>query len=482
MNKILLSLPIFLNRNMAKKNRGKVVRMLSPENYIRQKARTLPVYECIVNSDWEDSRLVQLSIARQHTNGNITVVFYLVDLLCLGIKDTHFMFNVSKSEYREQFEKHDGQMSFQPINYELAHNIVYAGLEFAEDYGIKPHKDFTSTTRFMLEEDTEDIDLIDIECGRNGVPVYMRGFFDDDATVQRTLAQLERTAGPGNYIFLNDDEDLDEFDDDEYDNDEFDDEEYDDDEFGRMSFDEKREKFLGLCTHIDELDKDNSVILMKLANSLVDELIDVDLHNKYYDEFYEKLNVNISEDPLEDYVLGITPGERIIFDEMKKRFLHIYQLIPNDPDQAGAELKKFEKDSQGLPGTYFLELLLLQKQGSRNFSKRLKEYALKYPAYPLIRLIYETGQVIEGKEPSEILDYPFSFETFFPGRKTISEIEQVYFLTFHLFLATRGDDLNKTEAFDSVLGEFDLSEKDYEILASLNMIIKINQLVNFLTR
>lgn len=33
---------------MTEKKKGKVVQMLSPENYIRQKAPTLPVYECWV--------------------------------------------------------------------------------------------------------------------------------------------------------------------------------------------------------------------------------------------------------------------------------------------------------------------------------------------------------------------------------------------------------------------------------------------------
>ena len=40
---------------MAKKKQSKVVQMLSPENYIRQKARTLPVYKCFVNTDWQET-------------------------------------------------------------------------------------------------------------------------------------------------------------------------------------------------------------------------------------------------------------------------------------------------------------------------------------------------------------------------------------------------------------------------------------------
>lgn len=56
---------------------NKVIQMLSPENYIRNKVRTLPIYECLVNSNWEKSKMVHVVIARRHTNGNITACFYL---------------------------------------------------------------------------------------------------------------------------------------------------------------------------------------------------------------------------------------------------------------------------------------------------------------------------------------------------------------------------------------------------------------------
>ena len=77
---------------MAKNTGGKVIQMLSPENYIRKKARSLPIHECTINSHWEESGLANISIARRHTNGNITSCFYLIDLLCLGVKDTHYIF------------------------------------------------------------------------------------------------------------------------------------------------------------------------------------------------------------------------------------------------------------------------------------------------------------------------------------------------------------------------------------------------------
>src|SRR5438309_465578 len=66
---------------------------LSPKKYIQTRARTLPIYKCFVNKDWRAIDIANVFVMRQHVNGHITAGVYLVDLLCLGIKDTFFFFN-----------------------------------------------------------------------------------------------------------------------------------------------------------------------------------------------------------------------------------------------------------------------------------------------------------------------------------------------------------------------------------------------------
>ena len=95
------------------------------------------------------------------------------------------------------------------VSYELVHNIVYAGLDYADVLGFKPHKDF-AVAQYILEDDSDDIELMEIECGIDGKPAFIRGPYDNDAKVARIIANLEKTAGPGNYIFINEDKDWDE--------------------------------------------------------------------------------------------------------------------------------------------------------------------------------------------------------------------------------------------------------------------------------
>ncbi|MDR0559551.1 MAG: hypothetical protein LBG92_05235 [Prevotellaceae bacterium] len=196
---------------MSKKQKQNVQKqtLLSPENYIRKKSRNLPVVKCVINKYWNESGLASILIVRQHSNGNYTFCSYLVDKSCLGVKDTMYWFN----EPQEVLDKYETdiveQYESEEISYALAHNIIFAALEFAEEYGFKPHRDFTSVTQYFLEEDDDNVPLIDVHCGNaDGKPAYMNTGYETPELQKRIICQLEKTAGKGNYdIYINMDND-----------------------------------------------------------------------------------------------------------------------------------------------------------------------------------------------------------------------------------------------------------------------------------
>ncbi|MCU7550744.1 hypothetical protein OCK74_16620 [Chitinophagaceae bacterium LB-8] len=173
------------------------MQQLSPKKYIETKARSLPIFKCLVNKDWEESKMADVIVMRRHNNGNITVGIYLVDLLCLGIKDTFYFFNEPEDEVENRYGPEFYQV-FTEIDYNLAHNIIYAGHDFAMEYEIQPHREF-ETTKFILEEDSDDIPLLDISVGsEDGKPhlIVQSGNQYPDV-----LAKLKRIAGEGNYYY-----------------------------------------------------------------------------------------------------------------------------------------------------------------------------------------------------------------------------------------------------------------------------------------
>lgn len=147
---------------------------LSPKKYLLTRARSLPIYKCLINTDWETGKMASIIVMRRHNNGHITAGFYLVDLLALGVKDTHFEFNKPEPEIQERIPED----IFTEIPYTLAHNIIYGAIAFAEDFDMYPHKDF-AITQYILGEDTDDIEFIDIEFGIDGEPGFITKIDND---------------------------------------------------------------------------------------------------------------------------------------------------------------------------------------------------------------------------------------------------------------------------------------------------------------
>ena len=463
---------------MAKNTSGKVIQMLSPENYIRKKARSLPIQECTINSNWEESNLAQVSIARIHTNGNITCCFYLVDLLCLGVKDTQYIFNCSLFEYQEQMATIDDKMSVQHVRYALVHNIILAGIEFAKEFGFAPHKDFISITQFMLEEDTDDIELMEIECGMDGKPAFVRGPFDTDAKVKQIISKLEKTAGKDNYTIIDEDEDFE--DDDDYDD--FEEDEEEEDEFAGMTPDEKKELFLGLYASLNKHTKEEFTQFFSIVDSLAFDFTDKELYDRYNQELFEELYVDITEDVVPDELLGIDPGSRKVSEELKNRFVDIYELISENLKIAKIEFIKFKDEVPDFPGIGFLELQILQIEKPSRYGNRLKELVLKYPNYQLINVLWSTELLLNVKSTPQLSGLPVNMSALFSGRSSIHAIERYFGLVLAVFGIGLELDLNKIEALDSVIYDLDLSETEEEALAYFISNLKINFLLAQFTK
>ncbi len=443
---------------MANKNKEKVIQMLSPENYIRKKALSLPIYECWINEDWEDSGVASIVIARRHTNENITFCLYLVDLFCLGVKDSFFRFNISETEFRKFIEKLEEKMEMEIVEYVLVHNIILSGIEYAEEFGFKPCKDFSSVTQYMLEEDTDDIELIEIECGKDGKPLFIQGPFENAAKANKILKQLEKTAGTGNYDFIREGDELE----DDW-----------EDEFEDMTFEEKGSELLKSYKHLEKLNDNESERFYKLLQSLVDDLINTDAHNRYYDLLLKELtSVKICKTKIPNEMLGIESGNEQISDEIKQSFLSIIS------DEASIKQRKKQleifSNNKGIDAAAtYLDVLISGLDHSFRYPGKLKEAAKKYANYALVQIKWTKFNITQNKKLKSVPHYPFKLEDYFKNRKSIHELEYFFYIdTFvHFVLAEKNFD--KLEALYSVLVELDIDER---AMMSLRVLINMFQL------
>lgn len=182
---------------MAKKKgkQAQQFQLLTPEKYIRQKARNLPIEECYVTDDWQDEEgaEAEVIVARRHANGNYTFCVYVVDTRCLGLKSSVYRFNVTPDEYESYISDVVYDCGIK-ISYNEAHNFIYGAIAFAEDYGIAPDKSF-NLTQYVLEEDTEDIPFIEYNYGRDGRPYLIA---ETNLEASKYIPILDKSTG-GDY-------------------------------------------------------------------------------------------------------------------------------------------------------------------------------------------------------------------------------------------------------------------------------------------
>ncbi|MBW6535317.1 MAG: plasmid pRiA4b ORF-3 family protein [Mariniphaga sp.] len=465
---------------MTKKKKGKVVQMLTPENYIRQKARFLPLFECFINSDWEENGMASITVARKHSNGNITMGMYLTDLKCLGVKDAYYFFNISEREYRDILKDMEEQMDIETVSYTLAHNIIFAGIEFADDYGFKPHKDFTSVAQYILEEDNEDVELIEIECGENGKPVYIRGPLENDARANKIIAQLEREAGPGNYdVIWQTEEDFSEDvwdEENEEDEDEVKDEEWDklENKFKDFPIEEKIDLISDMVKHLTGLAPNEMNELDYLINSTVFSYVDFDLSDNLYNELTDKLNELEITEEFTDEILGIDPDSTIDRNKWEKKFSKLYKQVIVKPKSAKKEVNKLLKSMPGNPALAYLDLLLIQGQNDPLYEEKLVSYHKQFPDYPLIKIFWNTLHWFTNPQTDPLVIFKNSHKTFFTDKEKLHRIELFHYLFFLYATATKFANITLLDVVDMINDEFDFWMEDHFTLREMIKMSKLN--------
>jgi hypothetical protein len=187
-------------------------------------ARKLPIAECWINPNWQEQGFATIIVAREHKSGAFTVGTYLVDVFCLGLKQTMYFVNMPPMEYEDKVNHLFSMQNRAPVDYVLAHNIIYGGIAYADDLGFKPDKDWALSQYVLEPDEDESIELIEIEFGKNGRPFYVGGPYDKQ---QEIIHKLQKAVGPFGFLhepyvrendplaFMDDEEEWDEEDEDE---------------------------------------------------------------------------------------------------------------------------------------------------------------------------------------------------------------------------------------------------------------------------
>jgi len=141
--------------------------------------------------------LVCVLVARKHRHDKVSVCGYLVDVHCLGVKNTlgpRQMDELDLVAFRRHFfGAQDADPPAAPL--ELAQQLVFGAVDYARSLGFEPHADYADTVGHLGER----VGGCDIEFGRDGMPFYMQGPYDG---ARHILQTLDLSVGTGNYQFF----------------------------------------------------------------------------------------------------------------------------------------------------------------------------------------------------------------------------------------------------------------------------------------
>ena len=115
--------------------------LVSPKSRIRH-AREYPLHQCLINPGWKENGLATILISRQQNDGGLVYGLYLVDVLCLGLKDTFCDANRSPFYYEEEIAAKAFDEPPVECSAALAHHVIYGAIAFARRFGFEPHRDF----------------------------------------------------------------------------------------------------------------------------------------------------------------------------------------------------------------------------------------------------------------------------------------------------------------------------------------------------
>ena len=189
-----------MKTNPKKKRKASAMKsLLEPMgNYLLKNAGEFPIYECLYDPNYKIKGQSLIIISRHVAEKYLLIGSYLVDLFCLGVKDTFHVLHMRYSEYQDLLERIKMEIELCHCPVDLAHAIIYGSIEYAEKLGFSPHDDFNKS-RLILEPKNSFRKLPKVTFGMKGKPLYVSGPDDD---VRFILDTLDRNVGKDNYDFI----------------------------------------------------------------------------------------------------------------------------------------------------------------------------------------------------------------------------------------------------------------------------------------
>lgn len=184
------------NKTKARAEKAKAIQQGSQLQYLPQ----WPIVSAYAPFEARDDYSLQNAlIVRQRPDGQYAVALFLIDVLCLGVKDS-FMRIMPSYQFAALLEKIETVMPMDPVPPSYVATFVHKAVEYAKSLGFEPRGDYQVVKEFL-----EGIPLdpsLTFTFGENGEPVYVAGPRDSPEFTKDVLAKLDKAVGRDHYKFI----------------------------------------------------------------------------------------------------------------------------------------------------------------------------------------------------------------------------------------------------------------------------------------
>lgn len=156
----------------------------SAEEILRDSSK-FPIYECLISERWQVTGLASLLVSRKISDDLFLLGSYLVDLYCLGLKDTLALSRIDTEDYLITRHFFTSRHEVIDVDYEDARSIVLGAIDYAHSLGFRPQHDWIDS-QFVIEAVRSYEEKF--EFGVDGIPCYIEGPNDDRITIIETLS------------------------------------------------------------------------------------------------------------------------------------------------------------------------------------------------------------------------------------------------------------------------------------------------------
>lgn len=159
----------------------------------------MPIHECLINESLFETGIGNVILCRKNPECDFVVGVFLVDVFCLGVKDAHFTYLLSKDfdSLKSNTANYGELRNIAPSH---ARKLVENCVAYAKDLGFEPHKDYSKASRIFGNIDPGDCED-EFTFGKDGKPFFVAGPYDSTVKCNNIMKTLESKCGEGNYNY-----------------------------------------------------------------------------------------------------------------------------------------------------------------------------------------------------------------------------------------------------------------------------------------